>query len=189
MKIILGSSSQWRKDVLKRAGIEFESISPDIDEKAIRRDDPKELVLAIAHAKADVLEKQITEPALLITSDQVTICHGEIREKPETEEEARRYLKSYEKYPAELINGLVVTNTKTGKRAEGIGTVKIFLKGFPDKVIDQIIAKGDGFTCSGGFQAEDPLTRRYIDRMEGTDEGAKGLPLDLLKRLMKEVQD
>ena len=62
--VMLGSSSKWRRalvaGVLPEGFAMFdEQLSPDIDEKAIRRDDPAEMVLAIAHAKADKLEQEL----------------------------------------------------------------------------------------------------------------------------------
>ena len=98
LPIILGSSSIWRKQVLTNLGYKFTTMSPDIDEKAIRynwryyftvltlfRDpDPTKLTLMIANAKADALLSKVTEPSILITSDQVIVCNGVIREKPES---------------------------------------------------------------------------------------------------------
>jgi len=52
-------------------GFVFEIVSPDIDEKAIRRDDPRELVEAIAQAKMDAVLQKIDGDAIVITSDQV----------------------------------------------------------------------------------------------------------------------
>ncbi|NQS90060.1 Maf family protein, partial [Patescibacteria group bacterium] len=89
MKIILGSQSKGRKKMLEEMGVEFEIMPADIDEKAIRLKDPKELVLVIARAKADALKPRISEPAILITSDQVVVWQGKIREKPENGKEAR----------------------------------------------------------------------------------------------------
>ncbi len=57
MKIILGSSSSGRKMVMeelgKELGFDFDVMIPDIDEKTIRLDNPRELVMAIAHAKTE----------------------------------------------------------------------------------------------------------------------------------------
>jgi septum formation protein len=54
-QIVLGSSSKWRKEVLQKLGYDFICMSPDIDEKAIRHPDPKEMTLMIAKAKAQAL--------------------------------------------------------------------------------------------------------------------------------------
>src|SRR5262245_54982209 len=91
MPIILGSQSQGRRPLLSAMGYAFAVMPAHIDERAIRADDPGVLTLALAHAKADALLPQIREPALLITSDQVVVWQGTIREKPAHAEEARAF--------------------------------------------------------------------------------------------------
>ncbi|MBI2409924.1 Maf family protein [Candidatus Kaiserbacteria bacterium] len=95
MKIILGSSSKYRKRVLEENGYKFGIMIPDIDEKKIRTEDPYELPLMIAEAKAAALIPKIPDPALLITSDQIVVCDRQVYEKPQTEEEARSFLQKY----------------------------------------------------------------------------------------------
>ena len=82
MKIILGSPSRFRKKIFSQIVQDFSSMSTDIDEKAIRSDDPEQLTLLIANTKASALEKQIAEPAILVTADQVVVFDGQIREEP-----------------------------------------------------------------------------------------------------------
>lgn len=50
----------------------------------------------------------------MITSDQVIVYAGQVREKPEDEAQCREFLRSYASHPAEAIVGVAVTNTKTG---------------------------------------------------------------------------
>ena len=59
MKIILGSKSKGRKQILEEMGMDFEIMVSDIDEKAIRFDDAEKLVLALARAKAEALKPKI----------------------------------------------------------------------------------------------------------------------------------
>uniref|UniRef100_A0A0V0H2T8 Putative ovule protein n=1 Tax=Solanum chacoense TaxID=4108 RepID=A0A0V0H2T8_SOLCH len=80
-KLILGSSSTARKKILGDMGYEFTTMSADIDEKAIRKEKPEDLVMALAEAKADAiisnfrkienLEKDIN-PTILVAAD--TVC-------------------------------------------------------------------------------------------------------------------
>ena len=91
MNIILGSKSSGRKYVLQQAGYVFDIMISDIDEKAIRSDNYEELPLLIARAKAKALLKKIIEPSILITGDGIVMCNGQMREKPESEEQARAY--------------------------------------------------------------------------------------------------
>lgn len=188
MKIILGSKSAGRRQVLEKAGYKFEVMTADIDEKATRSDDYEKLPLILAHAKADALLEKIKEPAILITSDQVVVCNGELREKPETEEEARRFLESYAMYPAQTNTAVVVTNTVTGKRAEGVDIAKAYFKPIPEAVIDKLIEEGKVMHAAGGYIIEDPLCKPYVERIEGERDSITGLPLKLTEKLMEEVK-
>lgn len=188
MKIILGSQSKNRKKILEEMGINFEIMSPNIDEKAIRLENPKELVLALARAKAEALKSRINEPALLITSDQVIVCQGQIREKPENEKEAREFLKSYSIFPAETVTSVLVTNLATGEQIEAVDVVKIYLKPFSDGEINEIIKEGRTFELAGGFTVDGEIWERHIDKIEGTIDSVMGLPKDITQKLIDEVK-
>lgn len=187
MKIILGSASKHRRNILEKMGYTFDVMSADIDEKAIRHEDPKELTMALAKAKAEALRLRIKEPLLLITADQVVYWNGQIREKPEDEDEARNFLQGYAQYPAKAINAVVVTNTQTGKQAGGIDITTVHFRPIPEEVIEKLIREGDVFSQGGAFSVLNPLLAPFIERVEGTVESAEGLPVELTQRLMKEA--
>uniref|UniRef100_A0A804MV55 Maf-like protein CV_0124 n=1 Tax=Zea mays TaxID=4577 RepID=A0A804MV55_MAIZE len=124
-KLILGSSSVARKHILEEMGLEFQVMTADIDEKSIRRENPDDLVMVLAEAKADAImsrlniddyQKEGSQPTLLITSDIVVVHEGIIREKPTTKEEARQFLKGYSGGHVSTVGSVVVTNLTTGKR-------------------------------------------------------------------------
>jgi len=187
MKIILGSKSAGRRKVLERAGYRFEVMTADIDGKSIRSNNYEELPLLLARAKAERIAQDIKEPALLITSDQVVVCNSELREKPENEKEARKFLQSYSLYPAQTNTAVVVTNTETGKKAEGVDIAKTFFKVIPNKVIDELIEDGAVLHAAGGYIVEHPLLKPYIDHIEGEVNSITGLPLKLTEKLIAEV--
>ncbi|MFH1181320.1 MAG: Maf family nucleotide pyrophosphatase [bacterium] len=187
MKIILGSASKWRKQILERMGYEFEVIVADIDEKAIRFTDPEQLVLALANAKAAALLPKIKEEAILITSDQVDVCNGEIREKPKDAEQAREFLQSYNKYPAEAITAVVAINTASQKKREGVDIARVWFRPIPENKIDQLIADSLLFSCAGGFCVLHPLFKDCIEKIEGDIDSVAGLPKELTRRLLTEV--
>ncbi len=189
MKIILGSQSLSRAKILQDMEYAFDTMSADIDEKAIRDQDPYKLTLALAHAKADALVKRISEPALIITSDQVAVCNGTIREKPTNTAEAEAFLHSYSHHPAETITSVVVTNTETGKRFEGTDHAAVWFRFLPNDVIKQLIDEGDVFRCAGWFSVEGPLLKKYRERVEGTIDSIMGLPKHLVKELLCRAQE
>jgi len=187
MNLILGSQSVGRKKVLTDAGYRFTIMPADIDEKSIRSDNYELLPILIARAKAEKLIPQIAKPSILITSDQIVVCNGELREKPVSESQARHYLQSYNFYPAQTNTAVVVTNTLTGKQAKRLDISKTYFKSLTKDKIDEIINSGKSMNTAGGFLSEDPLFIPLIDRIEGDPTGVLGLPLELTRELIEKV--
>lgn len=187
MKIILGSQSSGRKNILQKMGYKFDVMAADVDEKQIRFDDPKKLTLALANAKADALLPKIKKNVILITADIVVSCNGKILEKPVDEKEAREYLEMNSKYSVETVSSEVVINTKTGARVQGTDICKIWFKPFPRDVIDKYIATKDPFIHAGGFDIQHPLLAPYLDHFDGEVESIVGLSVVLTEKLIKSV--
>lgn len=166
-------------------GFEFEVMSPDIDEKAIRSDDPKELVSRLARAKAKALLFRIKEPAILITSDQVVEWNGKILEKPQSEEEMKGNLKNYGEIPPKTITSVYVINTQTGKEEEGVDIVRVVFKPIPEEVIESFAKVKAGYTRAGGLDIDDPFLMPYVKAVEGERESVIGLPRSLTEKLLK----
>lgn len=170
-------------------GYRFEVMTASIDEKTIRFDDPKELTLAVARAKAEALKPQIFESAILITSDQIVVWDGKIREKPRDEKEVKEFLQGYNLYPAETVTAVVVTNLATGKRVEAVDIAKVYFNPFSENEIDDLIAEGQVFHLAGGFTIDGEKWARHIKKIEGTRDSVIGLPKDITKRLIHEVTE
>ncbi|KAI8834788.1 inosine triphosphate pyrophosphatase-like protein [Chytriomyces cf. hyalinus JEL632] len=195
---VLGSSSKSRALVLNKHQISYEVAVAEIDEKAIGDrdlDQPAELVLRIANAKANALiasgKLDALAPAIVVCCDQVAVYKGRIREKPENEAQAREYLTSYRTAPVETYGGVVVYNTLTGKRAATVDIAKQHFKFIPDDVIDALVALGRVYSCAGGFTIEDPLLVPYLGDTEGEDGGwdsIVGLSLTVVQRLIEQTK-
>lgn len=189
MKIILGSQSEGRARILRQMGYKFEVLNPDIDEKSIRIADPRALTLALAHAKADALLPRIDTPAILITADQVIAWNNTIREKPESADEVRAYLRGYGTHPAETVGAVVVVNTATNVRAGGVDVAKVWFHPIPEEVIETMIQEGDVYRRAGAFSAEEPHLQKYIKKIEGAIDSVMGLPIALTEHLIREIID
>jgi len=190
MKIILGSQSENRKQVLRDAGYIFDVMVSHIDEKAIRHEDLYELPLRLSRAKAEALLPRIKEPAALITADQVIVWNKELREKPRDLKEARHYLETFSGsiYPAECVNGITVTNTESGKSITEREISKVYFSALPPEVIETFLREGTMYKYAGGFTPQSPLIRPYL-RIDGTFESVLGLPLDVVERCIKKLSD
>lgn len=187
MKLILGSKSVGRKQILENAGYAFEIVIANIDEKAIRSNNFEELPLLLARAKAKKLLENVDKKSVLITADQVVIFNGQLLEKPESKKQAQAYLENYHTYPAQINTAVVVTNTKTGKQKEILDIAKAYFKKIPKNIIDALLKEGNIMNAAGGFIIEHPLLQPYVSHIEGTLDSITGLPLQKTQKLIQEV--
>ncbi|KAK8933374.1 hypothetical protein KSP39_PZI015195 [Platanthera zijinensis] len=194
-KLILGSSSSSRKQILSDMGYEFSIMTADIDEKQIRRENPEELVMALAEAKADAITAKLQidvfrekdEPTLLITADQVVVHGGKIREKPSSIKEAREFIQGYSEGHAATVGSVLVTNLKTCTRKGGWDKAEVYFHKIPDDVIEGLVNEGDVLHVAGGLLVEHPLTSPFVEAMVGTLDSVMGLPRALTESLIQEA--
>ncbi|XP_021851277.1 uncharacterized protein [Spinacia oleracea] len=192
-KIILGSKSKARREIMVEMGYEFTIMTANIDEKAIRKEKPEDLVMALAEAKADAIisklqiaDKQVndSEPTLLISADTVVVYEGMIREKPSSKEEARQYLKDYSGRKASTLSSVLVTNLQTGFRKGEWDKVEILFDEIPDETIEKLIEEGEVLHVAGGLIIEHPLILPLVKQVVGTTDSVMGLPKAVTERLI-----
>lgn len=204
-RIILGSSSWGRRklmdEVATEHGFSYQIVTADIDEKAIRLSDPQELVMKLAHAKADaIIEKLKTGAAdgietsldqaltgYLLTCDQVVTHEGRILEKPHNAEECREFISGYGRSPASTVGSTVCTDLATGKRCEGLDIATIHFSPIPASTAEALIEEGECMWCAGGLMVEHPLVQPHVTRMEGGIDAVMGLSKDTVVRLLTEM--
>lgn len=186
MSIILGSSSPSRKAVLELMGFAFTTISPDIDERAIRRDDPRELVTAIAQAKMDAVLAQVEGEAIVICSDQVMVVDGKVREKPTSKEEAYAFISTYSTTPQVATSATVLCNTASGKRVYEVVEVTVTFDSIPQENVREFVETEQAMKYAGGLAAENPLFRPFV-HVDGEWEALMGLPKQKTLEMIEEV--
>lgn len=186
--VVLGTSSKWRRVLFAKHFPEYgnDFMAADIDEKAIRLPRPEDMTIAIASAKADALLPHLAgRDVLLVCLDQVICCEDEVREKPESEAQAREFLESYRNGKgAKAVNGIVVHNTRTGRRVTGTDCATMHWKPFPDSVIEHFLEEKEIFNSAGAFIAGDEQMKPYIDRIDGAVDSIEGLPVAALRALL-----
>jgi len=197
VRVILGSKSATRRQIASEMKIEHETMSADIDEKAIRFDDPGKLVEALAEAKAEAILKRLSKEekkteekkrTLLITCDQVVVFDGKIREKPETEEEARMFMRSYkENSPCSTVGSIRVTDVETGKSASSVDVCTIHFKEISEEAMDFLIEEGEVMWCAGGLMVEHEKVRPFVTKIDGSEDGVMGMDKAVCARLINEV--
>lgn len=183
-KLILGSSSPFRKMLLERLLLSFSTANPDIDESALAGENPVELVerLAIEKAKAVALNHP---NALIIGSDQVALHGDEIVGKPHTHERAVEQLRAASGKQIKLFTGLALINSATGAVQSEVVPFTVHFKTLSEHVIERYLRKEEPYNCAGSVKSEG-LGVALFERFEGDDPNALiGLPLIRLVAMLE----
>ena len=184
-KIILASSSPYRRELLARLKIPFEVVDPRVDESPRTGERPEALAERLAVAKAQAVAQGRTQ-GLVIGSDQVAVHGGRIRGKPGDHANAVRQLREASGKTVTLWTGVALFNIKTGRIRSEVVPFEVVFRRLSDAQIERYVNKERPFECTGGVRAEG-LGVALLERFHGDDPNALiGLPLIRLVRMLEE---
>lgn len=183
-KLILASSSPYRKELLARLRVEFRVVVPNVDETPYPNETPQDLVKRLAIAKAQVIAA--TNPgALVIGSDQVAVHNGHIVGKPGTHECAVAQLRAASGTTVSLYTGLALINADSGRIQSEVVPYRVVFRILTDAQIENYLHREQPYNCAGSVKAEG-LGVTLLERHEGEDPAALiGLPLIRLVRMLE----
>lgn len=180
MKLILGSTSPFRKALLERLQIEFSSLSPDIDESPIASESIEDMVMRLSELKAEAVAKQIKdqeEETLIIGSDQSAVLNGQPLTKPGNYENAVKQLTEASGQRIVFQTGLCLFNSKTGNKQTICEPYTVVFKKLSPQMIERYLKKEQPYNCAGSFKSEG-LGIALFEKFEGEDPNSLiGLPL------------
>lgn len=182
--LILASSSPFRRQILDKLQLDYNCISPDIDESAFENEAPERLVARLAVEKA----KKIAETehdSLIIGSDQVAVIEGEVLGKPHTHENAVKQLQKLSGHRVTFLTGLALVNSSTGGIQSETVPFDVVFRTLTDPMIEKYLQAEKPYNCAGSFKSE-ALGIVLFDKLEGEDPNTlMGLPLIRLVRLLE----
>ena len=183
-KLILASTSVYRKELLEKLGVPFTCIKPEVDESAYKNKlyKPKEIAEKLASLKASTVLESSSD-AIVIGSDQVIHLNGEIFSKPKTIENAIAQLKKMRGKTHELISGVTIV-TKEKSITFSHSTFLTLREDLLDSEIEYYVKKEEPLFCAGSYMIE-KLGIALFSEVKTTDfNSIVGLPLiDLVTHL------
>jgi len=184
MKLILGSSSPFRKQLLQQLHLNFETASPDIDETPLENESVEDMVLRLSIDKAREIAKT-HDKALIIGSDQSAILNGKILHKPGTHIVATEQLKQASGQTIVFQTGLCLYNSDTEQFQAKLVPYTVTFRDLSVEEIESYLQTEKPYNCAGSFKSEG-LGIALFEKMEGTDPSALiGLPLIELINMLK----
>jgi septum formation protein len=182
--IILGSKSPRRKELLEGLGISFETRTKDVDESFPNDIEQNKVAKFLAEKKSSAFVNELTENDIIITSDTIVLCHGEILGKPKDEQEAFAMLSKLSGTSHQVITGVCIKSTK--KTVLFSDTTKVWFKTLTSDEINYYIKNHRPFDKAGSYGIQEWIGYIGIEKIEGTYFNVMGLPVNLL---YKKLQD
>ena len=174
--LILASSSEYRRQLLQKLLIPFNSISPKIDETAQTGEKPHETALRLAQEKAKKIGAEYLH-ALVIGCDQVATLDGEQLGKPGNHNNATEQLKKMRGREVTFHSALCLYNAATGHMQAEVVPYLVRFRQLTDEQIESYLTKEQPYHCAGSAKSEG-LGIALMERMIGEDPNALiGLPL------------
>jgi septum formation protein len=187
-RLILGSSSKYRKELLSRLQIPFEVIVPDIDETPHPGESPQATALRLALEKARSVALAAPN-ALVIGSDQVATLDGEQIGKPGNHENALAQLQKMRGRRVIFHTALCLWDSRhsQAEHAAQIENIQTFVtfRDLPDAELDAYLRIEQPYDCAGSAKNEG-LGIAILEKIESTDPTAlTGLPLIALTGMLR----
>jgi len=183
-KLVLASTSQYRRMLLERLGLPFVAAAPDTDETPLDEEAPAATAFRLARAKAQSVAS--THPnALIIGSDQVADCEGRAVGKPGTRAAALAQLRALSGQTVVFHTGLALLDAATGACQVALVDVRSVFRHLSPAEIDAYVGREQPYDCAGSVRSE-ALGIALFERIESDDPTALiGLPLIQLTSMLR----
>ncbi len=182
--LVLASTSPFRKNVLERLAIPFETYAPHVEETPLVDESPLALVIRLAELKARSAQSSYSN-ALIIGSDQVAVLNKTILGKPNSHEQAIQQLMAVSGNPVDFLTGLCLLNTKTNQVQTDMISFSVVFRQLTLSQIENYLQRDKPYNCAGSFKSEG-LGIALLENMVGYDPTALiGLPLIRLVRMLE----
>ena len=184
MNLVLASTSAYRKILLERLQLPFDTDRPETDEAPLAGERPAATAERLACEKARAVAARWPD-ALIIGSDQVAYLDDEIFGKPGTEERAIAQLQRMRGRTVVFHTALALLNTRSGHiQVEGVPT-HVRFRDLSDAEIQRYVARERPLDCAGSAKSEG-LGISLLEALSGDDPTALiGLPLIALSRMLR----
>lgn len=183
-KLLLGSQSPRRKELLQKLGFQFKQIKLEAEETFPPDLPPLEVAEFLSRKKAEVGLPQLKEDELMITADTTVVIGKTILNKAANAEEAKGMLARLSDDEHEVISGVCLTSKE--KAYSFSVSTKVYFKPLSSEEIDHYVKQFQPFDKAGAYGIQEWIGMIGVKRIEGSFYNVMGLPL---KELYEAIRD
>ena len=182
-RLVLASTSRYRKELLGRLGLRFEVASPAVEERPFPKEAPADTALRLAVLKARSISGSFPD-ALIIGSDQVASSEGRVLRKPGDHANATRQLRALSGKAADFHTAVCVLDSKSGGLQSRVVACRVVFRSLDREQIESYLRREQPYDCAGSAKAEG-LGIALIARIATDDPTSLiGLPLIALTEML-----
>lgn len=183
-KLILGSGSPRRQELLKSLGFDYLLKPINADESFPDNLVAQEIPLYLAEKKANAYPDSLKESEILITADTIVWCEGQVLNKPANFQEGKIMLETLSGKMHEVFTGVCLKSKN--KQTIFHDTSKVFFKTLDAAEIEYYLINYNPYDKAGGYGVQDWIGYIGIDKIEGSFYNVMGLPVkELFEELIK----
>lgn len=184
-RLVLASTSPYRRQLLERLHVPFAVANPHVDETAQPGESPEALCLRLAIAKARAVAADFPD-ALIVGSDQVAELDGRALSKPGDHANAVAQLRAMRGRSIRFLTAVAVHDAAAGRTLSRVVPTEVAFRDYADAAIERYLAIDRPYDCAGSAKSES-LGIALIRSLHGDDPNALiGLPLIALVDLLAE---
>ncbi|MBR6723339.1 septum formation protein Maf [bacterium] len=184
-KIILGSSSPRRADILEKQKLDFKIIPSSYVEPHDQTDFSYAYVEDLAYNKALDVAKKISEEALVIGADTIVVLDNKILGKPKDKNDAYKMWQDLSGKTHFVVTSIAVINSKNLKSKVKSTTTYVTFENLTNEQIEYYIENYKPFDKAGAYGIQE-LPQGYVKSFEGSFDNVIGLPVETLLELLNE---
>ncbi|MDD2258663.1 MAG: Maf family protein [Bacilli bacterium] len=184
MKIVLGSSSPRRSELMRLIGYEFIVAVPYINEE-IEEDNPINYVKKIVRKKGNFINCEFSSN-IIVCADTIVVKNNVILGKPKSKEDAFKTLKMLQNDVHYVYTAVLIQYKKYKKVF--VEKTKVYIDSLTDEEIELYIDTTEPYDKAGSYAIQG-VFGKYIKKIEGDYYNVMGLPINLVYREIEKIKN
>ncbi len=184
-RLLLASTSRYRRELLQRLGLPFEVAAPAVDEASLTGETPATTATRLAQAKAEALVGTNTD-AWVLGSDQVAALERRTLGKPGGHDRALAQLMAMSGRSVEFLTAVCLARAD-GQCFHALDVTTVRFRALHEDEVRRYLEAEQPYDCAGSFKAEG-LGIALFESIQSEDPtGLIGLPLIATARLLRQA--
>jgi septum formation protein len=184
-RIVLGSASPRRAELLRAAGIEFDVVRTDVDESVHLGEAPDAYVRRVAEAKARVVSARERE-RLILAADTTVVIDEMMLGKPVDDNDAKRMLHLLSGRTHQVLTAVAVSRPGMAKPHVEVERTEVEFAPLTEFEIEWYVATGEPRDKAGAYAIQG-YASRFVTRIDGSYSNVVGLPIALVYEMLKGI--